>query len=441
MEISIPEQWQTEMLMLHCNNSKKNGGVVIMKATKLKGIGIALCLLSTLNAEVLEPGLHLVGAEKSYTLNVGDFREGVKTIYAINDSKTGYKSFLPSNVFDFLNSLRNLEADKGYLIQVDSIFDFQNYKYVSAINECSVNISEGLNIIPLPAKESLPAGMDSINGAKIKAIYAINDSKTGYKSYLPTNSLTFLNTLNSIEDGKYYLVLAESPSTGVCMPDTTVDTNTTDEILSDGVCSVDPFGNPISTDPDCAVTDSNVTDVVDTNVTDTTVDTNTTDTTIEADGVCSLDPFGNPISTDPDCATTDTTESTTDTTADSDGVCSLDPFGNPISTDPDCVTTDTTDETNITTDTTADSDGVCSQDPFGNPISTDPDCAVTDTVTETGTTDGTVIDTTPTDTTIDSTDTNTTEETAADTTDTTVPDGECPLDPFGNPITTDPDCQ
>ena len=188
-----------------------------MNIKKKTLLGLALLsMTANLNAENLDTGLHLMGAQSDYTLNVGDFADGIKTIYSINDSKLGYKSFLPTNSFDFLNTLKSLEAGKGYLIQVESPIDFANYKVISNVKECSVEISTGLNIVALPANTSLPIGMDTINGAQIKVIYSINDSKLGYKSYLPTNNFDFLNTLKSIEDGKYYLVLAESDSTGVC---------------------------------------------------------------------------------------------------------------------------------------------------------------------------------------------------------------------------------
>jgi hypothetical protein len=161
----------------------------------------------SLNGATLSSGLHMFVADSNETLSVGDYSGKADVIYAINDSKTGYKSFLPTNTLSFLNSLQSLEANKGYLVKISNDnTDFTNYKSLSSINETDIILYKGLNIVALPAMTSIPLGMYYLNGAKIEVIYSINDSKTGYKSYLPSNTLSFLNSLQTIESDKVYLV-------------------------------------------------------------------------------------------------------------------------------------------------------------------------------------------------------------------------------------------
>ena len=188
----------------------------LIQRISLASIVSTMMISQSLSAEVLGTGLHLVGSGKNMELKVGDFSDGVKAIYGISNRRTGYVSFLPTNKYSFLNGLQKLKVNEGYLVQVDGKTANFPTSIPSHVKECSIQLYKGLNIVALYGKDPLPIGMNKINGAQIKAIYAISSKRTGYVSYLPTNKYSFLNGLKKLKDGSYYLVVANSNSTGIC---------------------------------------------------------------------------------------------------------------------------------------------------------------------------------------------------------------------------------
>ena len=167
------------------------------------------CVALSLSGATLDSGLHMFVANSDENLSVGDYTGDIDVLYSISDSRTGYKSFLPSNTLSFLNSLQGVNADTGYLVKVstDNV-TLPNYKSLTPISESDVILYKGLNIINLPVMATIELGMHYINGAKIDVIYAVSDSRTGYKSYLPSNTLSFLNSLGSTKSDVVYLVRA-----------------------------------------------------------------------------------------------------------------------------------------------------------------------------------------------------------------------------------------
>ena len=179
------------------------------KKIKLAVIISLFCGALSLNSATLDTGLHMFIANTNQSLSVGDFTGDVDVLYSINNSKTGYKSFLPSNSLSFLNSLQSVEVDTGYLVKISTDgVNFSNYKSLTEILESDVILYSGLNIVNLHVMASIPLGMHYINGAKIDVIYSINNGRTGYKSYLPSNTVSFLNSLQSTEVTGVYLIKA-----------------------------------------------------------------------------------------------------------------------------------------------------------------------------------------------------------------------------------------
>ena len=186
---------------------------MITKMVKL--IGGMLILASSLHAMTLSGGTNIVKATSDITLSSSSLGGNILKIYGVN-SAGGYIGYDPS-VASFLNSLTSIESGKNYIVILNDDVDTTDFSNGSNITESCVELISGTNIIQLPVL-SLSS---SLNGADILKIYGVN-SAGGYIGYDPSVA-SFLNSLTASEDGKSYIVITSSTSTGTCDTNTTIE--------------------------------------------------------------------------------------------------------------------------------------------------------------------------------------------------------------------------
>jgi len=203
------------------------------------GTFLVSSLSVSLNAIMLNSGTNIVKSGTNMTLDSTFLNANVLKMYGIKNS--GYISFDPTKA-SFLNSLKNIEKDKGYIIILNDSVESNSFASGSNIIESCVKLNAGTNIVELP---TLTLG-NKINGADILKIYGVKNA--GYISFDPTKA-SFLNSLKSTEDGKSYIVITSNSSTGTCNDETNTSIEEPPSTPDLNGTTTDTTGDPLTTPP------------------------------------------------------------------------------------------------------------------------------------------------------------------------------------------------
>ena len=150
-------------------------------------------------------------------LKFDDYKASIVKVYGINN----YNNLIIYDAAASANFIyTELPEGETALFLQNTVSELSNTEVPvgNTTKECEVVLHKGFNIVSLPTMDL----SNTINGATIKKVYGINDNND-LVIYDASASYNFI--LNKAKEGKYYLILAESDSTGSCNTPVSPDVN------------------------------------------------------------------------------------------------------------------------------------------------------------------------------------------------------------------------